>query len=70
MPISSSPWQLVGYIEGRLCGLCVVVDADALPPAPLPPSYRDRLRCTRCGRRGAHVRIGWSIPAAAGAFPP
>ena len=60
MPILDSPGQLVGYIHYRTCHRCVHVDPEMFPPAPVPESYRARLRCTKCGGRGAEIRIGWA----------
>jgi hypothetical protein len=63
MLIGYSPGRLVGYIHCRTCHRCVQVDPDTLPPAPISESYRARLRCSKCGGRGAEIRIGWSTPS-------
>ena len=63
MPILDSPGQLVGYIHCRTCHRCVHVDPEMFPPAPVPESYLARLRCTKCGGRGADIRIGWATPS-------
>ena len=63
MLILDSPGRLVGYIHCRICFRCVHVDPKMFPPAPVPESYRARLRCTKCGGRGADIRIGWSCPS-------
>jgi hypothetical protein len=65
MFIVDSPGRLVGYIHCRTCYRCVHVDPDIFPPAPIPESYRARLRCSRCGGRGADIQIGWATPSAA-----
>jgi len=64
MLIGYSPGQLVGYIHCRTCHRCVHVDPEMFPPAPVPESYRARLRCTKCGGRGADIQIGWAAPSA------
>jgi len=63
MLIMDSPGRLVGYIHCRTCYRCVHVDPEMFPPAPIPDSYRARLRCTKCGGRGADIRIGWDTPS-------
>jgi hypothetical protein len=65
MLILDSPGQLVGYIHCRTCRRCVHVDPEMFPPAPIPESYRARLRCSKCGGRGADIRIGWATPRSA-----
>ena len=64
-----SPGRLVGYIHCRTCFRCVHVDPDRFPPAPIPEIYRARLRCSKCGGRGADIRIGWATPPQASANP-
>jgi len=44
----------------------VHVDPEMFPPAPIPESYRARLRCSKCGGRGADILIGWATPSSAG----
>ena len=63
MLILDSPGQLVGYIHCRTCHRCVHVNPEIFPPAPVSESYRARLRCSKCGGRGADLRIGWSCPS-------
>ena len=63
MLILDSPGRLVGYIHCRTCHRCVHVDPEMFPPAPISESYRARLRCSKCGGRGADIRIGWSCPS-------
>ena len=60
---ADSPGRLVGYIHCRTCYRRVHIDPDTFPPAPIPKGYRARLRCTKCGGRGADLRIGWSCPS-------
>src|SRR5688572_541410 len=63
-PIVDSPGRLVGYVHCRTCHRCVHVDLEAFPTAPVPESYRARLRCTKCGGRAADIQIGWATPSA------
>jgi hypothetical protein len=63
MLMMESPGRLVGYIHCRTCHRCVHVDPEMFPPAPVPESYRARLRCSKCGGRGADIRIGWATPS-------
>ena len=65
MLIGDSPGRLVGYIFCRTCHRCAHVDPDTLPPAPITENYRSRLRCSKCGGRGADIRIGWATPPSA-----
>jgi len=60
MLIGYSPGRLVGYIHCRTCHRYVHVDPEMFPPAPVPESYRARLRCSKCGGRGADIRFGWA----------
>ena len=71
MFIVDSPGRLVGYIHCRTCYRCVHVDPEIFPPAPAPESYRARLRCSKCGGRGADIRIGWatSVRHTTGSMP-
>ena len=69
MLILDSPGRLVGYIHCRTCYRCAHVDPAIFPPAPVPESYRARLRCTKCGGRGADIRIGWATPSGAPVEP-
>jgi hypothetical protein len=64
MPIGSSPGELVGFIHCRTCRRSVQVDPATFSPAPVPESYRARLRCKAFGNRDADIRIAWTIPPA------
>jgi hypothetical protein len=63
---------LIGYSPGRLVGLHPLPDLSQVrarrprhPAAALiPESYRARLRCTKCGGRGADIQIRWATPSA------
>jgi hypothetical protein len=64
MLILDSPGRHVGYIHCRTCRRCVHVDPEMFPPGPISEGYRARLRCSKCGGRGADIQIGWTTPRA------
>jgi hypothetical protein len=36
------------------------LNADAFPDDAMVPSFGPRMRCSKCGHRGADVRADWS----------
>lgn len=56
------------YCLGRDCHHHAVLDANSYGDDLTVPSFGPRMRCQRCGHRGADVRPNWNERPAIGAF--
>ena len=48
------------FVTCSACGYHAEVNADPWPDDVPVPSFGPRMRCSRCGKRGATVRPNWS----------
>jgi hypothetical protein len=60
--------SLVVHCSNVMCRHEAIINVDALSDDVPVPSLGPRMRCERCGQRGADARPNWNERPAVGAF--